>query len=293
MFDFGWAELLVIIAVAVLVIGPQDIPKVMYGIGRLARRLQYVRFAVSQQFDDILKAGDIEELRRGVNFETAKTDEKSADGDDVMLPQPAVDGVVDTKTLYKRIADAYDKSFSDPSDGIDEFLLLLPENANVLDAGCGNGIDAAYLESKGHQVNAFDLSEEMLSYARERTEEVTYTRADFLEFDYGVNLYDGILASYSLIHLPKKILPQALSRIYKGLKDGGYFFVGMQSGESAEQYIDEPLVPDTRFFMNVVSRDELEGLLTDAGFTIVKTHERPADSKEELSFVKLRMIAQK
>ena len=87
MFDFGWAELLVIVAVAVLVIGPQDIPKVMYGIGRLARRLQYVRFAVSQQFDDILRAGDIEELRRGVNFESPKTDERGADIEHI--PQPA------------------------------------------------------------------------------------------------------------------------------------------------------------------------------------------------------------
>lgn len=79
MFDVGWTELLVIAAVAVLVIGPQDIPKVMYGLGRLLRRLQYVRFAVSQQFDDILKAGDIEELRKGVNFEMPKTDERAAD----------------------------------------------------------------------------------------------------------------------------------------------------------------------------------------------------------------------
>jgi sec-independent protein translocase protein TatB len=78
-FDFGWSELLVIVAVAVFVIGPKDIPKVMYTIGRVARRLQYVRFALSQQFDDVLKAGDIEELRRGVNFGAPKTDEKKAD----------------------------------------------------------------------------------------------------------------------------------------------------------------------------------------------------------------------
>lgn len=87
MFDVGWGELLVIAAVAVLVIGPKDIPKVMYGIGRFARRLQYMRFAVSQQFDDILKAGDIEELRRGVNFEMPKTDERAAD-DEPALPAP-------------------------------------------------------------------------------------------------------------------------------------------------------------------------------------------------------------
>lgn len=91
MLDFGWAELLVIIAVAVLVVGPQDIPKVMYGLGRLARRLQYVKFAISQQFDDILKAGDIEELRRGVNFESGghearAADEQAADGGGALTP---------------------------------------------------------------------------------------------------------------------------------------------------------------------------------------------------------------
>lgn len=85
MLDFGWAELLVLVAVAAIVIGPQDIPKIMYGMGRFVRRFQYVRFAISQQFDDVLKAGDIEELRKGVNFEVPSTDEKEAD-EDVMTP---------------------------------------------------------------------------------------------------------------------------------------------------------------------------------------------------------------
>ncbi|MDB2683233.1 twin-arginine translocase TatA/TatE family subunit, partial [Alphaproteobacteria bacterium] len=33
MLDFGWAELLVIMAVAVLVIGPKELPVVMRGFG--------------------------------------------------------------------------------------------------------------------------------------------------------------------------------------------------------------------------------------------------------------------
>ena len=75
MLDFGWPELIVIIAVTVFVIGPKDIPKVMTGLGRLVRRFQYMRYAVSQQFDDVMKAADIEELRRGVNFEEGRTHE--------------------------------------------------------------------------------------------------------------------------------------------------------------------------------------------------------------------------
>ena len=81
MLDFSWAELLIILAVAVFVIGPKDIPKVMYALGRVVRRIQYMRFALTRQFDDIMQAHDIDELRRGVNFEAKSTDEKEADKD--------------------------------------------------------------------------------------------------------------------------------------------------------------------------------------------------------------------
>ncbi len=73
MLDFGWAELIILVAVAVFVIGPKDIPNVMYGLGRLVRRFQYIKYAVSKQFDDIMNTGDLEELRRGVNFEQSRT----------------------------------------------------------------------------------------------------------------------------------------------------------------------------------------------------------------------------
>lgn len=91
MFDVGWSEILVIALIAVFVIGPKDIPKILYQLGRLMRRLQYVRFAMSQQFDDLLKAGDIEELRKGVNFEAKPTDEKSADEEDDIAAVKAED----------------------------------------------------------------------------------------------------------------------------------------------------------------------------------------------------------
>ncbi len=79
MLDFGWAELLIIVAVAVFVIGPKDIPNLMYGLGRLVRRVQYIRFAVSQQFEDIMQAGDLDELRKGVNFEERRPDDAVID----------------------------------------------------------------------------------------------------------------------------------------------------------------------------------------------------------------------
>lgn len=87
MLDFGFPELLVIIALAVLVVGPNEIPKLMLGLGRIMRRLQYVRYAVSQQFDDFMQEHDLDDIRKSVNFEAPEGgfDEAAAD-EDVMEP---------------------------------------------------------------------------------------------------------------------------------------------------------------------------------------------------------------
>lgn len=69
MLDFGWPELFVIVVMAVLVIGPQDLPKVMVGLGRVFRRFQYIKYAMSQQFDDVMQQADINNMRENVNFE--------------------------------------------------------------------------------------------------------------------------------------------------------------------------------------------------------------------------------
>lgn len=82
MLDFGWPELFLIIAVAVIVIGPNEIPALMVGLGRIVRRLQYVRFAVSQQFEDMMRDADMDNIRHSVNFEAPEdleTDEADAD----------------------------------------------------------------------------------------------------------------------------------------------------------------------------------------------------------------------
>lgn len=58
MFDIGWAELLLIGFIVLLAVGPNDIPKAMYQAGRFFRRLQYMRFALGQQFDDFMEKAE-------------------------------------------------------------------------------------------------------------------------------------------------------------------------------------------------------------------------------------------
>ncbi len=94
MLDFGWTELLVIMGLAVLVIGPNEIPALMRGLGNIMRRISYMKYAFTQQFDDFMREADLDDIRNSVNFETARRseefdegafDEEAAD-EDVMEP---------------------------------------------------------------------------------------------------------------------------------------------------------------------------------------------------------------
>ena len=88
MLDFGWAELFLVMAVAVLAIGPNEIPGLMRGFGRLMRRFQYMKHSISQQFDDFM---DVEGLNESVNFEAGRAPkdaafDESEEDEDVMVP---------------------------------------------------------------------------------------------------------------------------------------------------------------------------------------------------------------
>jgi sec-independent protein translocase protein TatB len=59
MLDFGFTELLLIGAVLIIVVGPKQIPEIMYNFGRIMRRLTYMRFALSRQFEDFMHDMDV------------------------------------------------------------------------------------------------------------------------------------------------------------------------------------------------------------------------------------------
>lgn len=81
MLDFGWSETFLILILALFLIGADDIPKVMVALGRVVRRFQYVKFALSQQFDDFMRDADLDDLRNSVNFEARKYEDAIAKGD--------------------------------------------------------------------------------------------------------------------------------------------------------------------------------------------------------------------
>ncbi len=196
-------------------------------------------------------------------------------------------------SVYDKIAEPYAKEFSKPSEYIEEFLALLPKNAKILDVGCGVGVDAGFMKSEGFEIIGIDLSKEMLNIARQKFPQIEFKQQDIRELDFPPNFFDGILASCSLIHIPKKDVPSLIKKFHQIIKKDGAIYIALQGGKSEEIFVDEPFKPDEKLFLNIISFDEIKNLLVKNGFSIVKHYEREPKSKEELNYTKLYVIAKK
>lgn len=70
MLDFGWTELLMIGVVAVIVIGPKDLPKAMADLAGWVRKLRGMASDFQGQVNDMVKGTELEEVQkaaRGLN----------------------------------------------------------------------------------------------------------------------------------------------------------------------------------------------------------------------------------
>ena len=61
MLDVSWTEILLLLIIGIMVIGPKQLPSLMYGLGKIVRRFQYMKFAVSNQFDDFMQQQELKE----------------------------------------------------------------------------------------------------------------------------------------------------------------------------------------------------------------------------------------
>ena len=111
----------------------------------------------------------------------------------------------------------------------DLFTEQLPEGASVLDLGCGSGRDSAYFISCGFDVTAMDASEEMCDLASIHIGQ-DVLHLSFAEMDFN-EVFDGIWACASLLHVPSDGIDTILSKVINSLKINGVLFMSFRYGE--------------------------------------------------------------
>lgn len=111
----------------------------------------------------------------------------------------------------------------------DRFANQIRTGGRILDFGCGSGRDTKYFMERGFCVDAVDGSEKICEIAS------TFTGSPvrkmlFQELD-AVDLYDGIWACSSILHLPKTELKGVLGKMCRALKLDGIIYTSFKYGK--------------------------------------------------------------
>ncbi len=137
---------------------------------------------------------------------------------------------------------------ADYSAYVDYLVKYIPPRSSVLDLGCGTGNISTELSLRGYDVTGLDVSSEMLTEARHKSEirgtDVFYTCQDMTSFSTPV-LYNAVVSSFDCLNylLSKEKLFSAFCRVYDTLGENGIFLFDMNAPYKFENvYADNTFV---------------------------------------------------
>ena len=142
----------------------------------------------------------------------------------------------------------------------DRFLKYLNPGSRILDAGCGSGRDSKAFADLGYYVTAMDASPKICA----EVEKVLGQRVlcqSFEELDME-NMFDGIWACASLLHVQRERIPDVLLRLKRALKEDGVLYASFKYG-------DGEVIRQGRYFCNY-NEQTMEKLMRDTGFEILE-----------------------
>lgn len=117
-----------------------------------------------------------------------------------------------------------------PTMDVNEFYNVFPQNAQVLDVGCGEGRNSIFMAKLGNKVDAFDISENGIEKAkkisRQMGVQINFFCCDLEKFLFEKE-YDVIL-SHGVLHLPyKDVRDGFITKMQANTRIGGYNVIGI------------------------------------------------------------------
>ncbi len=70
MFDVGWSELVVIAVVAIIVVGPKDLPKMLRTAGQWARQARRLANEFKSSLDQVAREAELDEVKKSIHHIT-------------------------------------------------------------------------------------------------------------------------------------------------------------------------------------------------------------------------------
>jgi SAM-dependent methyltransferase len=201
--------------------------------------------------------------------------------------------VNDRKDVISITRDTYDSiatSYSDKISGLvsdtwvgdyekrllDRFLQLIEAaNPRILDVGCGNGKDTAYLMANGVTAVGIDYSSRMLQEAKRHVQNGVFHLMDMRNLEFPNNTFDGVWANGCIYHVPKLELGQVLKEVIRVLTPRGIFSFNAKAG-TGEGLEDNPksFAGGPRFYA-YYTISEIKERLKGAGLEVIEAKNYP------------------
>lgn len=174
------------------------------------------------------------------------------------------------KAGYNRIADDYLAARTRSPDQIrllDDLAGRLPENASILDAGCGAGVPVTEILSARFDVTGVDFSEAQIDLAGKNVPSARFICQDMTRLDFPEGTFDAICSFYAIIHVPREEHKPLLINFHRMLKPGGYVLLCL-GAENLKDDIEEDFF-GARMYWSHFDSDTYLQMLKETGFLIL------------------------
>ena len=159
---------------------------------------------------------------------------------------------------------------------LDRFLQLIEAlNLRILDIGCGNGKDTAYLMSKGATVVGINYSSKMLKEAKKHVQNGVFHLMDMRNLEFPNNTFDGVWANGCIYHVPKAEFGQVLKEVIRVLKPAGVFSFNAKAGTGEGlEYNPKSFAGGPRFYA-YYTISEIKERLKEADLEVIEAKNYP------------------
>ncbi len=185
--------------------------------------------------------------------------------------------LADTRTSYDTVAVSYADQLRDAVAGEPYLRAALALFADlvraagggpVADVGCGPGHVTAHLRELGVDAFGIDLSPVMIDVARRDHPGLGFEVGSMTDLDLADASVAGVLAFWSLIHVPDDAVPTVFGHFRRALRPGGPLLLGFHVGDESrlktQGYGGHPM----KVYVHRRQPGRVAAWLRDAGFTV-------------------------
>jgi SAM-dependent methyltransferase len=184
------------------------------------------------------------------------------------------------RASYDKVAVEYTRRIGGELEGkpldrqlLDAFAARVKGQGPVCDLGCGPGHVTRYLHEREVQAFGIDLSPAMVEEARRLNLGIAFEQGDMLDLDVDDAAWAAALAFYSIIHVPRDKVGNALAQMHRAIRRGGILFLAFHLGDG-QVHLDDWWGHQVSVEFNFYRAGQVLEQVEAAGFRVESTVER-------------------